>query len=188
MTRALLLSRAMWLLAFACFLAAWLLVSSVFAQRRNLDVISLARVCASEAGLTATEDECAAIAAVLRSRCAECRLETSARQYSSGVFNTARTDARAWIAHLREDAREPHRWPSNASWQSARDRWLRLLGIAERIVRGDLEHRCELPPRHWGGSVDRARAARMRLVRVDCGETRNDFYVLPRDDAVQRAR
>jgi hypothetical protein len=143
------------------------------------DQLALARVAASEAGLLATDDEIAAIGAVLRARCAECSIATVARQYSTRVFDLKRRDPRAWVAFLEPSGRQPAHWPSVASWSAHRDSWLRIYEAAGRVVRGELEHACEQPPVHWGGSMDRARAARMRLVRIECGETRNDFYVRP---------
>ena len=39
---------------------------------------------------------------------------------------------------------------------------------------------CLLPPRHWGGAMDRPRARAMRFVAIPCAGTKNDFYALPR--------
>lgn len=148
-------------------------------QARITDQLALARVAASEAGLLATDDEIAAIAAVLRESCSECSLLTSARNYSGRVFDPTRNDPRAWVAFLSPDGREPAHWPEGVSWSVHRERWLAVYEAAGRVVRGDLVHRCPESPRHWGGAMDRERAARMRLVQIDCGDTRNDFYVLP---------
>ncbi len=176
-------------------LAIALAVSMARADDRIGDQLALARVCASEGGLEATAEECAAIAAVLRSRrCAGCSLERAARLYSDRVFDLERHDRRAWVAFLRADGRQPRRWPGaievrsddgstamvqHARWASFRDRWLALYELAGDVVRGELVHACAEVPRHWGGRLDRARAERMGLVRIDCGETRNDFYALP---------
>jgi hypothetical protein len=165
------------------------------AQDRASDQLALARVAASECGLTGcTEQEVAAIGAVLRARCSSCRLATSARLYSSRVFDQNRTDDRAWIAFLSPTGHEPERWPStirvrgervpHAPWAIYRERWLAIYEWAGRVVRGELAHACEQPPVHWGGPMDDARAARLGLVRVDCGETRNRFYVLPAREAL----
>lgn len=150
------------------------------AAQRVDDQLALARVAVSEAGLLATDDEVAAIGAVLRSRCERCRIATVARQYSSRVFDLERRDSRAWVAFLDPSGRRPAHWPEVASWSRFRARWLAVYETAGRVVRGDLEHRCTETPRHWGGPMDAARAARMGLVRIDCGDTRNDFYRLPR--------
>lgn len=147
------------------------------------DQLALARVAASEAGLLATEDEIAAIGAVLRARCDECSITTVARQYSTRVFDLTRRDSRAWVAFLRADGREPAHWPRAASWSAYRERWLRIYEAAGRVVRGELEHRCTSPVHHWGapqaGSIDMRRALRAGWVRVDCGATRNAFWRVP---------
>jgi hypothetical protein len=144
------------------------------------DQLALARVAVSEAGLLATEDEIAAIHAVLRARCERCRLLTSARAYSSRVFDARRTDPRAWVAFLDPRGIRPTHWPRGMDWNAYRLNWLHVYELAGRATRGELPHRCDESPVHWGGSVDRERAQRMGLVRVNCGDTRNDFYVLPR--------
>lgn len=155
-----------------------LLGCAALAHADARDELALAQVAWSECGVDCSSDEVAALGAVLRARCARCSIATVARLYSSRVFDVNRTDARAFLAHLRIDGDRPLRFPPSLSWSRHRDRWLALLGTAARVVRGELEHRCTQPPAHWGGIVDRARARRMRLVRVDCGATRNDFYVL----------
>ncbi len=164
------------------------------AEDRIGDHLALARVCASEAGLDGTGAECAAIAAVLRSRCPRCSIESAARLYSDRVFDVDRQDRRAWVAFLRADGAQPRRWPGaltmqgpdgstatieHARWSAFRSRWLALYEVAGDVLRGDVAHACAEAPRHWGGRVDRARAERMGLRRIDCGETRNDFYALP---------
>ncbi len=160
------------------FLLVWAFVPTAHAQRMD-DVLALGAVCVSEAGFDVHSDECSAIASVLRSRCRGCTMATAARLYSRRVFDNTRRDSRAWLAHLRPDGGVPSHWPSNASWAQYRSRWLGVLDLAGSILRGDVVHRCEMPPAHWGGIVDDRRARRMRLVRIDCGSTRNRFYVLP---------
>jgi hypothetical protein len=154
------------------------------------DHLALSRVCASEIGLNGTAEECAAILAVLRSRCEGCSVERIARQYSDRVFDLDRQDPRAWVAFLRADGEQPRRWPSSivvrgetveyARWSSFRARWLALYEAAGRVLAGEVEHGCIGTLRHWGGRLDRARADRMGLVRLECPEAfRNDFYALP---------
>lgn len=56
-------------------------------------------------------------------------------------------------------------------------RWSALLAVADAVVAGTITHRCAEPGvAHWGGRMDRARARRQGFIRVDCGDTRNDFY------------
>jgi len=166
-------------------------------QERVSDQLALARVGASECGLAScTPDELAAIAAVLRARCPECRLATIARQYSARVFDRARRDGRAWVAHLEPDGREPSFWPrevlvrgelrSHAPWGAYRQRWLDLYELAGRVVEGEVAAQCEAD--HWGcpegtfGCEDHERALRAGWQLVDCGETRNEFWRIPRGE------
>lgn len=158
--------------------------SPVRGQERLDDQLALARVCASELGLHSgataeTHVECAAIARVLRGRASSIR--SGALRYSRRVFDLSRTGPRAWLVHLRPDGREPRHWPDRrvANWSYYRHRWLALYEAAGRIVRGDLVDACVEAPDHWGGAMDRARAERLGLIRIDCGPTRNDFYIVP---------
>ena len=151
----------------------------VAAQERVSDQLALARVACSEAGLLATEDEIAALGAVLRSRCDRCSIATVARQYSSRVFDRDRRDSRAWVAFLEPSGREPAHWPSVARWSAYRDRWLWIYETAGRVVRGEIDHRCDAPVHHWGGDMDTHRAERAGWERVDCGDTRNTYWRVP---------
>lgn len=181
-----------------------LLVSGAMAQERITDQLALARICASEVGLTGSEEECAAIAAVLHRR-SELRgwtFATAARLYSSSVFNRDRSDSRAWVAHLRPDGREPSRWPSvvtvrrggqervvpHAPWSAYRERWEQLYAAAGRVVAGEATSACgETTPDHWGCRTcgDQERAARAGWLELDCrlqdgSPTRNAFWRVPR--------
>ncbi len=161
------------------------------------DQLALARVCASEAGLDASAAECAAIHQVLdrRARRLHTSLTDAARAYSTRVFDPARRDARAWLAHLRPDGTEPARWPTmivalregvhrvlpHAPWEVFRVRWLRLYADAGRVVRGQQPCPCEFPVDHWGmrSGIDLERAQRAGWVEVSCGPTRNAFWRIP---------
>ncbi|UJR81163.1 Hypothetical protein I5071_32160 [Sandaracinus amylolyticus] len=162
--------------------------------------LALARVCASEIGLSGTPEECAAIHDVLTSRArrAGASFTWAARAYSNRVFDRERRDPRAWVAHLRRDGRRPDGWPSvitirrrgearvvrHAPWGAYRDRWLALYDAAGRIVRGELMSQCEGPVDHWGmrSGVDWERAQRAGWEEVRCGETRNAFWRVPPRD------
>lgn len=166
-------------------------------QDRIGDQLALARIGASECGLTCTDDELAAIALALHTRAARMgmRFEAFARVYSAEVFNTARRDQRAWIAHLRADGREPAHWPAfvtrrgtvwlHLPWRAARSRWLSLYERAGRVVRGEVAARCD-GIEHWGmsdpASADYQRAIRAGWERIDCGDTRNAFWRVPREE------
>lgn len=134
-------------------------------------VADLARAAVHEAGLLVEADEVAAIYAVMQARCSG-----SPRCQMRRFFRGQTT--RPWVLWLRRDGTRPWLWPEGASWERARPRWLRVLDIADRVVRGEITANCE--PEFWGGEMDHGRAERLRLVEVDCGDTRNRFYVSPR--------
>lgn len=172
-------------------------------QRREPRVdsqLALARVCASEIGLSGEPLECAAIHDVLTRRAERSRASMlwMARQYSNRVFDQQRRDARAWVAHLRPDGRRPDGWPTvvtvrrrgevrtvrHAPWGAYRDRWLALYEAAGQIVEGEIQSQCQEPVDHWGAryGIDWERAQRAGWQEVDCGETRNAFWRLPARD------
>lgn len=137
-------------LALVAALLLGFFASPARAQERIDDQIALARVCVSEVGFDATVTECAAIAAVLRSRASS--IASGAQRYSGRVFDRNRTDPRAYIADLDPSGREPARWPGlpHAPWHLYRDAWLDLYRLAGEIARGALGHVCVAPPDHWG--------------------------------------
>ncbi len=149
--------------------------------------LALARVCASEAGLTVTAD-CAGIHRVIERGAARQELSylSMIRAYSDRVFATDRSDARAWVAHLRPDGRQPHSWPANVSWDNYRDAWRSLYAHAGELQRGERTAECE--PDHWGCRTcgDQLRAHRAGWVEVSCGETANAFWRVP--DRIEAAQ
>lgn len=167
-------------------------------QPRLTDQLALARICASEIGLTGAPEECAAIHEVLRDRMRRqgWSFLTAARLYSGRVFDTSRTDARAWVADLSPHARQPRGWPvAFASWSSyGRPRWQALYEASGRILVGEITHGCEILPAHWGCRTcgDSARARRAGWQEVTCWvpcesengeparcESRNAFWAIP---------
>lgn len=153
----------------AIAIAALLASSSAAAQHD--EGLDLARAAVHEAGLGATEDEVAAIYAVAIAR------SRGSMRVQMPRFFAGRT-SRPWALWLRRDAREPWSWPESMRWDRYRDRWVALLAIADLVVAGELRHRCALDPEFWGGpGIDDDRAARLELVEVPCGETRNRFFV-----------
>jgi hypothetical protein len=162
--------------------------------------LAMARICASEIGLTGSAEECAAIHDVLSRRAERLGMTfiTMARAYSGRVFDPERSDPRAWIAHLRPDGRTPTGWPTevrvrrggetqvvrHAPWGAYRGRWLTLYEAAGQVVRGEIESPCEGPVDHWGmrSGVDWERARRAGWDEVNCGETRNAFWRVPARD------
>ncbi|MDQ3037746.1 MAG: hypothetical protein M3Y87_35460 [Myxococcota bacterium] len=159
--------------------------------------LAMARICASEIGLTGSPEECAAIHDVLSRRAERQGMPFTwmARAYSSRVFDVDRSDPRAWIAHLRPDGRAPAGWPSevrvrrggetrvvrHAPWGAYRERWLTLYEAAGRVVRGEITSPCEGRVDHWGmrSGIDWERARRAGWDEVNCGETRNAFWRVP---------
>lgn len=156
------------------------------AQRhRDGDALLLARICVSEASWACMETgDGAAIYHVLRYRAARRGQpwRVAARAYSPRATGTIapRTPRGAWVAQLREDGRQPDAWPSRVSWSAYRERWLSVLAEARRVVAEGVASPCAEQPEHWGGRVDRERARRLGMRRIECGPTRNDFYVTAR--------
>lgn len=164
---------------------------------RISDQLALARVCASEVGLSGSPEECAAIHEVLSQLADrwEASVAWAARTYSNRVFSPDRRDPRAWVAGLRPDGRRPANWPQrvhvrrdgvervvqHAPWAAFRDRWLGLYETAGRIVRREIRSQCREQPHHWGmrHGVDLERAQRAGWREIDCGETRNAFWLVP---------
>lgn len=151
------------------------------AQRRpdshDAIVQTLAVVVAHEAGMDASLDEIAAIHAVLTYRAARMRMRYTsfARVYSRRTF-AGTTPTNPWATWITPACREPHEWPTSIQWSSRRDDCVALYLRAHRVVAGEHAARCS--PVHWGGVMDRDHAAQQRLVRIECGDTRNDFYRL----------
>lgn len=164
----------------------------VEAQSRASDTLLLARICVHESGWDSPQD-CAAIHQVLLAGSAREGMTYRSYMYSYAGRALRGETARAWVANLREDGREPDGWPRtvvvrregelrverHAPWDAFRDRWAIALQNARMVMSGELTHTCETPPHDWGGRVDRDRARRLGLIRISCGETRNDFYLRP---------
>lgn len=137
--------------------------------------LTLARVCAREAGLASYRTgDCAGIHRVL-SRVGRGDVEAGAQAYASGARGR-----RAWVAELNREISRPPSWPSRLSWvRHARD-WMALLRYADRLVEhGSPPGSCR--PHHWGdrhGDLARAQAA--GFVPVSCGRTHNLFWRDPR--------
>jgi len=110
-------------------MAAVMLVPVVVAQdavrTEDSQQLALARICASEGGLSRPTAGCAAIHGVISHR-AERRGVSwmqQARDGSRQSFNTRRTDARRYIAFLNPMGDEPAGWPQHA--------WRRITRVEE---------------------------------------------------------
>lgn len=160
-------------------LALVLIIPTVASAQRRDDALTLARVCAHEAGWSAFAD-CAAIYDVLRGGAARYGMSLTAYAHSySGRALRAQT-SRPWVATLRADGGEPVAWPASyGPWARYRASWLALLDYARALVAGTVSSDCEEPPHDWGGDMDSDRAERLGLIPIECGQTRNRFYLRP---------
>lgn len=155
---------------------------------RDDAALFLARVCVNEAGWSCFEtgDGLAIHEVFLRGAA---RQGTSylgfARAYCARISGRRATSSAriAWTRELRADGAAPPSWPAppHPGWARFREAWLHVLAEARRVARHGLDNvdswsPCEAPVSDWGGWIDRARAARLGLRRVACGDTRNDFY------------
>jgi hypothetical protein len=172
----------------AALAALLLVVSTAEAQRREPEHLLLARLCVHEAGWESVAD-CAAIWEVLELGAERNAISVRSFAYAySGLALRGQT-SKPWAAELDERGSTPPSWPAwgtrrgrtvrHAPFAAYRERWLLLLEACRAIVAGQVPSACEEPPHDWGGAVDDARAARLGLVRLHCGETRNRFYLRP---------
>ena len=181
------------------FILVWLLAFPAIAQ--VTPQLALARICASEEGIDRITDGCAAIHQVLLRGARRNHMSylAFAHAYSPGVFDGSR--GRPWIADLTSAGLEPARWPTvitrrrggqvvvrrAPSWSVYREHWLDLYAHAGMILRGEIVNFCELPPDAWGCPLDPGRqcldhvgAAARGWIVISCGETENEFWVIPR--------
>lgn len=168
--------------------------------RRPSAALTLARVAVHEAGWRSFETgDLAAIHAVLQGG-AE-RTEVSFNAFAmaySGRALRGETSRGSWLVQLDPEGRTPTAWPRMTTrcrgrgsrevcavephppFSNYRESWLETLEHARAVVAGTETHHCASTPHDWGGpSVDRERARRLGLIRIACGETRNDFYARP---------
>lgn len=165
--------------------------------RRTPDVEALARITVHEAGWEDTGDM-EAIFAVLRSGAERegTTWRAFARRYSRRLH--AGTVERRWASQLTEECSRPSDWPEtvivrdgdsltvrpHAPWGAFRERCEAVMVRAREVLAGERSDGCPVPPEDWGGRVDRARARRLGLVRIDCslGDVRtvDDYYIRPR--------
>lgn len=136
--------------------------------------LALARVCAGETAWSAL-DECTAIGEVLARRSSTGAVTPEIAQAYSAALRRPR---RPWVAELAPDGARPPSWPEGVSWARWRPRWLALLEHARRVVAGSVASPCVETPHHWGGPMDSWRAQRAGWHEVDCGQTRNTFWVV----------
>jgi hypothetical protein len=190
---------AAWVLFFALVLAA-----PAAGQRRVRlsPALALARICVSEAGWECwdTGDGVAIHEVLLRGAERHAMTySTFARTYSPRAVGDRPGRLRPWIGSLNEAGDAPFSWPRitthrrrdgmvavepHPPWSAYRERWLAVLAQAREVIGWTLDDvdewgLCEGEVHDWGGAMDRARAERIGLIPIDCGETRNDFYARP---------
>ena len=159
-------------------------------RHHRLDTALLfARIVYGESGTPSpgvNDNEPLAILAVIDAqRGAMTRAEMMARYSPRRVFASP-TDARQlWIAELQANGSKPPSWNSPANWRAyGCPRWLATLESARRVLSRHPGRvgagPCAEVPHHWGGDMDSHRAEARGWLRVDCGVTRNTFWVVPR--------
>lgn len=181
-----------------------LAVPAIGQQNRMTPALALARICVSEAGWTCFESgDALMIHEVLLNGASRRRTSyiTFARSYASRVMGARPHDhpRLSWVMNLSPSGEAPNNWPTmittrrggqvithpHPPWSNYRSAWLDVYARAQVVVAEDTLDNisdwtiCAEPVFDWGGWMDRARAARMGLVRVDCGPTRNDPYTRP---------
>jgi hypothetical protein len=141
----------------------------------------VARAMVAEAGWDEIEDQ-VAIAYVLLRRWRLARKQfprysmvTVIKKYCAGFRDVAFTKRQKWVKNLTLDAKRPKGWPNDISWRDYQEEWTEVLDLAETWRRGGLEDPCNGRAMYWGGPMDRPSK---RMIKMDCGETKNRFYTV----------
>lgn len=147
--------------------------------------LALTRICISEAGFQTTTNDCRLIYHALRNRSSTGEVTLGImRAYSTKTFNKNRTDRRRWIAHLNHSAARPIGWEGNISlpWSRRRDGYIEVYNHVYDLLHTRPENPCDIPIDHWGArGFRRRRLLSLGWTIVQCGETLNDFWSLPRN-------
>lgn len=147
--------------------------------------LALTRVCISEAGFQTITNDCTLMYHALRNRSSTGEVTLGIlRAYSTKTFNKNRTDSRRWIAHLNHAARRPEGWQENISvpWSSRRQGYIEVYNHVYNLLHTRPESPCNIPIDHWGArGFRRRRLLNLGWTIVQCGETLNDFWSLPRN-------
>jgi hypothetical protein len=143
----------------------------------------LARGMVSEAGWLAERDH-AGIAHTLarrwrarRERWPGVTFEQIIRHYCAGFYlKEAALDPRQlWVRQLNPAGLQPAAWPSNVRWDKHLVYWRQVLHRVDLFAEGRLPDPCRGQSWHWGSAFDDPPG---RMVKMDCGETKNIFYTL----------
>lgn len=164
--------------------AALLFATHVSAEplQSTPDEVLLARTCLREAGWGITDD-CAAIHAVILNR-----VRRTGVIYSRMIRAYSKPKAdRSWIEEMDISGSKPAQWPRGLSWDALQGKWRALVKHARKVAAGDVTPACDAD--HWGDTLgDHDRAVRHGLTQIPCGETLNEFWVVPRSKGYQPAR
>lgn len=143
--------------------------------------LAVAKVCANEASLTASFQDCALIWQVVsgRARTPEARLAWL-QSHSRRVLGDRECSEHRncwWTRNLQANDVQPEGWPAEWTWRP--EQWARLRRWSAQLVSGQRRHRpCEGTPVTWGGRMDRPQAAERGLVPLQCAGTENDGYAV----------
>ena len=155
-------------------------------QLQKSDYVWLARSMVAEAGWESERDHIA-IAYVLarqwrmqQKRWPKLRFRDLMFRYVKGLGGHRReyTIRQRWIRSLSPAMTEPDHWPKRASWERHRPLWAATLVRVEQWAQGRLPDPCQGDAWHWGGTMD---FPKQRMIKIDCGETKNTFYTLSSD-------
>ena len=141
----------------------------------------LARAMVSEAGWDETRDH-VAIAYVLYRRWIQVKrrypgfpMRKVIAQYCAGFGKAVYSNRQKWVRNLNADGTRPTDWPPDLSWSDYKARWRAVLQTADEWRLGEHPDPCNGLSRYWGGPMDRPSK---RMIRMDCGETKNFFYTV----------
>jgi hypothetical protein len=152
----------------------------------NFDKIWLARAMVAEAGWESKRDH-VAIAYVLARRLKQMRKRWPHLQYRDVLFAYAKglgngrreySPRQRWIRSLSPDLSKPDHWPRKARWERHKALWAATLTRADAWSRGRLRDPCRGRAKHWGGVNLVSDLPKGRMIKIDCGETKNIFYDL----------
>jgi hypothetical protein len=166
------------------FILALLLFWTVPAEAQN-EQLWLARYCINEAGFqidktfeeSSLPHDCSAMERALVNNYRRPRLRTwMMKHYGKKWWRRDRT-GRRYIPFLRPVGRAPRGW-MRAYWPIYRERFAEVYEFAGRVLSGEARNACE--PHHWGAPSLRRRSLRRGWIRAGCGDTVNDFWIVPR--------
>jgi len=148
--------------------------------------LSLARICVSESGFQVRTNDCTLIYHALRARSRTGEITMGImRAYSGRTFDADRTDNHRWIPHLNHNFTEPRGWRETVTipWSARRRGFEAVYEHVGELLRTRPENPCNMRVDHWGARGFRRNLHLSNGWRlVECGETLNDFWSLPRTE------